>query len=249
MKSIIKFLLPLKVRQQIKKVQYLLFGLDKEYKGMNSTEVFDKIYSDSIWGIDDNGFSSSGGGSHRDILVNPYIESVSKFLKMNSFNTIVDLGCGDFNIGKSFVKLCKKYVACDISKIIIDRNQNKYNFKNLEFKIVNVSINELPKGDIAFVRQVLQHLSNDEIKKFVDKLNKDKPYRFLLVTEQLPSKENFKANLDKNTGANIRVSLDSGVELHKKPFDLNFKSFKNLCEINTTFLGKDSIIRSTLYEI
>ena len=84
------------------------------------------------------------------------------------------------------------------------------------FKILNVSINELPKGDIAFVRQVLQHLSNDEIKKFVDKLNKDKPYRFLLVTEQLPSKENFKANLDKNTGANIRVSLDSGVELHKK---------------------------------
>ena len=118
MKSIIKFLLPLKFRQQIKKVQYLIFGLDKEYKGMNSTEVFDKIYSDSIWGKDDNGFASSGSGSHRDVLVNPYIESVSKFLKMNSFNTIVDLGCGDFNIGKSFVKLCKKYVACIFLKLL-----------------------------------------------------------------------------------------------------------------------------------
>ena len=60
------------------------------------------------------------------------------------------------------------FVHCDISNVILERNRRSYQFENLEFKQINLAEDELPKGDLAFVRQVLQHLSNSEIKKFVD---------------------------------------------------------------------------------
>jgi hypothetical protein len=56
--------------------------------------------------------------------------------------------------------------------------------------------------------------------------------------------------LDKPTGPNIRVTLNSGIELHKEPFNLIFKSSEVVLElIDPTPDGGETVIRSTLYKL
>ena len=248
-KNTLKRILPPMLRQVYRKIQYKIFGIEATFKGMNTSDIFDKIYEDGIWGKDEFGDSTSGSGSHSFEPVNAYVEAVKVEINTLSCGNIVDLGCGDFSVGKSFIDNCSKYVACDISSVILERNRRSYQFENLEFKQINLAEDELPKGDIAFVRQVLQHLSNSEIKKFVDYVNKVKPYRYLLVTEHIPSEKGFIPNIDKPSGSNIRFLLNSGIELHKDPFLLEYKSKRIICQVNKKTVGADALIRSTLYEL
>ena len=75
------------------------------------------------------------------------------------------------------------------------------------------------------------------------------PYRYLLVTEHIPSEKGFIPNIDKPSGSNIRFLLNSGIELHKDPFLLEYKSKRIICQVNKKTVGADALIRSTLYEL
>ena len=73
-----------------------------------------QIYEENLWGGDKTEFYS-GSGSHLPELVDPYVETLSAFLK--AFETppvVCDLGCGDFNVGKELVKHSKIYFALEI---------------------------------------------------------------------------------------------------------------------------------------
>lgn len=247
-KRFLKAIFPVSFRRFVRRIQLKIVGIEANHKGKTNAVVFDEVYSKGVWGKDEKGESTSGLGSHDSALIEPYIDKVAGFLKEKNVNVIVDLGCGDFNIGKHFVNCCSDYIACDVSNLILEQNKKKYDFDNVQFLNLDLSKDELPKGDIAFVRQVLQHLSNDDIKNFVADLHNYKPYKYLLVTEHLPSDPNFKANLDKPSGPNIRVALNSGIELHKEPFNLNAKNKSVLLEVPLETGDTYDIIRSTLYE-
>ena len=68
------------------------------------------------------------------------------------------------------------------------------------------------------VRQVLQHLTNSEIIKFVEKVKSS--YEYLICTEHLPSNNDYIPNIDKPTGADIRLGIGSGIDLTRAPFNL-----------------------------
>ena len=242
------------MRKQFKRylhqVRVKAFGLEYQFRGMVRPEIYDSIYRKTPWGRDKEGNPTSGPGSHTDRIIQPYIAKVKEMLKTNEIKRIVDLGCGDFNVGKNFVEDCEHYIACDISQFILDANRKKFNFSTVDFVNLDIVEDPLPRGDIAFVRQVLQHLSNEDILKFVEKIKATMPYKFLLVTEHLPSTSGFVANLNKRTGADIRLHIDSGVELHKKPFNLPVQSTKVLVEVAEPLdQFPSSVIRSTLYEL
>mgnify|MGYP001148191611 FL=1 len=138
---------------------------------------------------------------------------------------VVDLGCGDFNIGSQIFPLTKKYYGIDIVKDLINFNKTKFNHSNLDFIKLNISNDDLPKGDICLVRQVLQHLSNKEISLFINNIiNK---YKFLIITEILPIGK-FRANLNIETNFGTRLTYNSGVVLHQPPFNLKFNSMNIL---------------------
>ena len=230
----------LKIRRARMKLKYARakifgndFGIDNEYKNMTNAEVFDSIYNRGVWGKNVDGNSTSGSGSHTKEITYPYITKISKFLMEKKPSIIVDLGCGDFSIGSNFVSFADKYIANDVSNIILSRNIDKYSYlENVEFKLLDISKDNLPEGDVCFVRQVLQHLSNADVKSFIKKLNLNKPYKYLVVTEHLPKDDNFRANLDKISGGNIRLSIDSGVVLHREPFNLEFSNIFELLEVD-----------------
>ena len=233
------------VRLKLRYVRAKIFGIDNDFKNMTNADVFDSIYDKGIWGKNVDGSSTSGSGSHTKEIIHPYITKISNFLLEKKPSIIIDLGCGVFNIGSNFVSFADKYIACDVSNVILSRNIDKYSsLTNVEFKLLDLSKDYLPKGDVCFVRQVLQHLSNADIKRFIENLNSNQPYKYLIVTEHLPNSDNFKANLDKPSGPNNRLAIGSGVVLHKAPFNLDFSNISELLEVDE-YGGK---INTIVYE-
>jgi hypothetical protein len=218
--------------------------ISKMFENKSTEEIFSLIYKNNVWGKSENDLFYSGSGSRNAEITSVYIKQVSEFLKTVPTNLdVVDLGCGDFTVGSKIRPYCSKYIACDIVPELIEYNKNKYIQDDVDFRLINISKDDLPKGDIAFVRQVLQHLSNDEIKNTVFKMKKI--YTFIIITEHIPKSNNFVSNINKPTGAGTRLDFNSGVVLTDNPFDLMVIEEKILCEVEEA----DGIIRTTCYKI
>jgi hypothetical protein len=106
---------------------------------------------------------------------------------------------------------------------------------------LDIAADDLPSGDCAIVRQVLQHLSNAEIQLILPKLLN---FRYLIVTEHIPEGD-FKANLDIISGQGIRLKKKSGVDLLAPPFNLKVKEQKKLLSVK--FNDFNGLILTTLY--
>jgi hypothetical protein len=71
---------------------------------------------------------------------------------------------------------------------------------NLEFRELDIAKDELPLGDCAILRQVLQHLSNAEISCG----RKLYAYKYVLLTEHLYRKMILNPHKDIISGSGIR---------------------------------------------
>ncbi|APY11303.1 SAM-dependent methyltransferase [Seonamhaeicola sp. S2-3] len=215
----------------------------KAKKPWPTKDVMNQIYEKHLWGGLDFDFYS-GSGSHNSKIIDSYIVAVVKFL--SSFNPLLvvcDLGCGDFNIGKHFIKHAKKYIAVDIVEPLIKRNKQLFKHDHLEFHCLDISKDNMPEGDCVILRQVLQHLSNTEIEKITKKLY---AYKYIILTEHIPTGL-FTPNKDIISGQGNRTKFNSGVNLAKTPFNFKFKEERI---INNYILeDKKSQIVTTLYKV
>jgi len=200
----------------------------KFYKKLNIESKFTHIYKNNIWGKNLENKFYSGSGAHNPRIIQPYIKSVKELLSQEELPTIIDLGCGDFNTGSNFVEKAKKYYAVDVFEDLIKLNKEKFRYSNLEFIKKDITKDDLPNGDFCIIRQVLQHLSNEDIILFLKNINNK--YKFLIVTEHIPNGK-FKSNIDMETSHSTRITLNSGVVLHDPPFNLNCKKMEEVLNI------------------
>ena len=190
-------------------------------------DVMEQIYDQSLWGGKEFDFYS-GIGSHDPMMVNIYVKTVTDFLKSHDHKmTICDIGCGDFNIGQHIFKYSKKYFAIDIVEELIERNKIKFKTKNLEFLCLDIANEVLPKADVIIIRQVLQHLSNNEIQQILNRL---KTCKYIILTEHLPVGD-FIPNTNKIASQGIRLKQQSGVDILSAPFNFKVKKEDVLNEI------------------
>jgi hypothetical protein len=205
--------------------------------------AMEQVYEQKLWG-DDNSNFYSGSGSHQVEIVTPYIAAVISFL--TSFKTpitVCDLGCGDFNVGKALVKHTRTYNAIDIVAPLITFNKEKFKEVNLAFYCLDIAVDNLPSGDCAIVRQVLQHLSNTEVQSVVHRLA---GFQYIILTEHLPQ-GNFTPNKDIISGQGIRLKKQSGINLLAAPFYMKVKQEKVL--ITYDLEDSKGILVTTLYVI
>src|SRR5689334_16770122 len=202
----------------------------KDYRNLSTQEVFSKIYETGFWGKsgDPSQPYCSGNGSRDGTILSAYITAVQDFLgNLAKKPHVVDLGCGDFFVGARIRPLCDSYTACDIVPKLIEFNREKFKPLNVDFRVLDLTTDELPRGDVVFIRQVLQHLSNEQIARALPKIASQ--YKFLVLTEHLPETPRFEPNLDKPAGPDIRTCVDSGVVLTSPPFSLKAKHERLLC--------------------
>lgn len=219
----------------------------REFNGnLTTQEIFTKVYRERVWGRS-NDLSDkyySGTGSRDLTIVQAYIDSVNQFLR--SFEVIpdvVDLGCGDFFVGSQLRQSCGNYTACDIVAPLIDFNKEKYKSLNVDFRVLDLTEEELPRADVLLIRQVLQHLSNKQIKRALPEISRR--FKYLVITEHLPVSANFTHNLDIPGGALFRLPINSGVVLTSPPFNLRVKGQRTLCQREES----GGMIKTILYDL
>lgn len=236
LKQWLKGLIPKKVISWHRRLIYYLEDRQNQKKTLQ--EIFSDIYGKKRWGANGKKFSS-GRGSSESCLVDPYVNKIREDLNVYAQNKpkIVDLGCGNFNVGKNFINYAKEYIAVDIVPEIIKTLRDKNFPGHVKFLNLNIVEDDLPDGDVCFLRQVLQHLSNQDIIKILPKLKK---YNTVYITEHYPRDNNrIVPNRDMFSGARIRLYVNSGVYLDLPPFNIDKKALELILEIPTPELKNE----------
>ena len=189
--------------------------------------IFTHIYKNKIWGEGNLEIPYYSGGGSDDEFAIPYVNAIVDFISKNKIKSIVDLGCGDFRIGKKITELTDvNFIGVDIVDDLIEYNKKQFSSASVSFYKKNIASDKLPAGELYLVRQVFQHLSNSQIKKALKNLSACK---HLIITEHQPVDSNCTPNIDKPVGAGIRLEGNSGVYLEHPPFN---KKVKKLFEIS-----------------
>jgi hypothetical protein len=98
--------------------------------------VFSDIYANCAWGVvDEFGVTNrSGQGSIKGNAI-PYLEYLQDFLDSNKPKTIVDLGCGNWELMKHItIPDSSRYVGVDLVGSVIEDNKKLYEKSNVTFE-------------------------------------------------------------------------------------------------------------------
>ena len=142
---------------------------------MSVKEKFTEIYENNLWCSPE---SVSGNGSE---MQNTKVIRKELPVLIQKFNieSILDIPCGDYNWIKN-VDLGKvSYIGADIVEPLVKRNKELYN--NIDFRLLDLTKDILPKVDLIFVRDCLGHLSNDNVLLAI-KNCKESGSKYLLAT-------------------------------------------------------------------
>ncbi len=208
---------------------------------MSPSDLFAEIYSKNRWGGSPGEYCSGPGSS--EPYASPYCDLIRKFLSdLQGPVTLVDLGCGDFKIGRQILAnggADLHYVGVDLVPGLIAMHrawlctQANLGPERVRFVLADLTQDDLPPGDVCLLRQVLQHLSNRQIVRILPKLRR---YRYILVTEHLPSDgTRVRPNLDMPHGPDVRLRKRSGVYLDQPPF--NVRSATELLSLDDSERG------------
>lgn len=208
-----------------------------QYERLSVPDTFRKIYRKQVWGKNGERFYS-GPGSH-GAASDLYCAAVSGFIRENGIRSVVDLGCGDFAVGRRIVDATEaQYIGVDVVPELIQHHRRKFQGPRVSFFCANIITDELPAADLCLVRQVLQHLTNQEIAKVLARLSH---FPRVLITEDLPT-EPKSINHDMTHGPEVRSDFGSGVYIDQPPFSLAVK------EIARFPVSETCLLRTVLVE-
>ena len=182
-------------------------------------EVFSEIYANNLWGGLSGKFCSGSGSAGP--VADAYCEAVIHFIRAHEIKSIVDVGCGDFRIGSRIAPAVESYTGLDVVPDLVSYNNKNYTDKSrcVKFVCLDAATDPLPEADLCLVRQVFQHLSNQQILSALQNMRK---FKFVMVTEHFPGLTiDFVINKDKQHGADTRVYNHSAVVLDAPPFSVS----------------------------
>jgi SAM-dependent methyltransferase len=143
-------------------------------------QTFNEIYETGFWAKGADGKGTSGTGSTMEIT-KEYRAFIGEFIKSHGVKSVVDAGCGDWEFSSAVDWNHVRYLGIDISTTVIDDVKRKYESKTVKFKVGDVT-ESLPPADLLVCKDVLQHLPNALIKKFIRNNLKKGKYKWAIIT-------------------------------------------------------------------
>jgi SAM-dependent methyltransferase len=131
------------------------------------TKTFNRIYAEGTWGRDATGTGTSGTGSTLEIT-REYRAFVEDFIKRHAVTSVVDAGCGDWAFSSAIDWGNASYLGVDIASDVIEAVRRKHERGRIRFQVGDIT-DELPAADLLISKDVLQHLSNDMVHRFIRK--------------------------------------------------------------------------------
>lgn len=171
---------------------------------MSRAEIFDQIYRDQLWG------QGSGGGS-REEVTRAWRVYLQSFLSANRIASVLDMGCGDWQIARHMDWSGIDYLGVDVSALVL-KTTRQFARPGVRFLQADGVSDDLPAADLLIAKDVLQHWSNDDILAFLPRL---KNYRAALIVNGFPHTMMGRINENIATGPYHRP-----VDLSRPPFNL-----------------------------
>lgn len=166
-------------------------------------EVFTEIYRSKVWG------DGSGGGSAPDVA-RPYIDFITGFVNApNRIYTVLDIGCGDLVVANLINWGMAHYIGVDVHSYYL-KDIGKH---MLFLACRDVLTDPLPAADLILCKEVMQHLSNEQVQLLLDRTAH---YQRRLFTNSKPGPE-VTENEDIDTGG-------------FRPVDLSLPPFNQPCK-------------------
>lgn len=158
-------------------VQSRFFARIGRDKRMSNKDIFRDIYHSNLWGNKD---SRSGAGS--DMTQTAEIRRLLPDLfETLGVTSVLDIPCGDWHWMKD-LHFLGDYTGADIVPELVERNQQLYGDDKHRFLNLDLIRDQLPRVDLVFSRDVLVHLSFDDIRSALLNLKKSGSEYFLTTT-------------------------------------------------------------------
>jgi SAM-dependent methyltransferase len=204
---------------------------------LNRYKLFENVYKNNLWGKSQEGKKYYSDSPPE--LTKKYRDYVSCFVKKHNIQSVVDLGCGDFEASRGIDLQDAHYIGVDIYDNLIKYNIEHYGDNHHEFLVRDIVEDELPAGDLCLITLVLYILSFEEVFSILKKLNK---YSYVLITDgQADIPLSARKNIDKKTDKYTRRDYyNQGFYLELPPFELNVDI---VCEYQ---IPSNEIIRTVL---
>lgn len=142
----------------------------------DSANVFEDIYEINMWHTDE---SVSGGGSTMD-ATKTVRQELPFIIEKYEIKSMLDIPCGDYNWMKEVEMKCD-YIGGDIVEQIIEDNRKLYSSEKVSFEVLNMTKDTLPKVDMIFCKDCLQHLSYENVALALNNFKKSGS-KYLLVS-------------------------------------------------------------------
>jgi hypothetical protein len=123
---------------------------------------FSNIYDQALWGEGTTEQPLSGPGSRLDITEG-LREILVTLVEAHGIHSMLDLGCGDMTWMPALLDDLSArnhhltYVGADVAANQIERNRER--FTDLEFCVLDMVTDPLPRADLVFCKEALNHLS------------------------------------------------------------------------------------------
>lgn len=224
------------------------------YKDSETLEnTFEQIFEEDYWNRKSLDSSESRSGRGSKLSSTQAIRGILPIIwEKYGVKSVLDVPCGDFNWMKDVDKMGIEYTGGDIVEEIISRNNSKYVDKNVSFQALDITKDRIPKVDMIFCRDCLQHLSYENVKKTLINF-KNSGSTYLMVTSYPLTLENWDIvngdyrplnllkkplNLEKNYLEAIAENHGNGNEFDKtlylfKLSDINLDNFDDNQSANT----------------
>lgn len=143
---------------------------------MQNKDIFNKIYKKNLWLL------GSGPGS-TPWNVRPYIRFLQQFLDAHrDIHSILDVGCGDWQIGSQIRWGDREYTGIDVSDHILEITKRRYGSNQFHFQALDATEQPLPPADLIIIKDVLIHLSTEEVKTILEKC---RSYPYVIIVNDV----------------------------------------------------------------
>ena len=206
------------------------FAINAINRQPSLTDTFNRIYATGRWATDAAGKGTSGSGSTLEIT-REYRAYIEDFIKKHEVNSLIDAGCGDWSYSSAIDWGDASYLGIDIASDVIVPVRKKHETGKVKFQVGDIT-EELPAADLLISKDVLQHLSNDLIHKFIKNNLRKGKYKWVILTNDRSS-----------DNQDIPIGAYRGIDLAAPPFEV-----KGLVDLPIKF-GKETTKITSLLDL
>lgn len=194
------------------------------------TRTFGEIYSSGAWG---DGVRVPRSGPNSDPqAAKPYVDFVCDVIDRCRVSSVVDIGHGDWQMWPRNAFKDVHYAGFDIADGLSTRVQANFGTPTCTFRQLDAVVSPLPSADLVLIKDVLQHLCNEDVAAILGKLRQ---YPRAIVSNDVRASGGWL----RRSAALTRAAIAPRMRLHRFQRGLN--------PFSSTFARENSQIKSGGY--